>query len=93
MAKKYLTMIGIARKDDSRGAYAHIGYYRDTPNRNLRIYYCGSDGGDRFEYLGNAAKALEKLRAAWIANGIPADHIKCLYQTRDEFYHEMGVAR
>lgn len=86
MAKTYLVMIGVARR-----AWAHVGYYPDTPNRNLRIYYCGSDTGDRFEYLGNAAKALESLREAWISNGIPADQIKCLYQTRDEFYADMGV--
>ena len=91
MAKMYLTQIGIARSHNEGGAYAQIGYYRDTPNRNLRIYYCGSDCGDRFEYLGNAAKNLENLRAAWIANGIPAEHIKCVYQTRDEFYRMEGV--
>ena len=91
MAKKYLTMIGIARKDNFRGAYAHIGYYKDTPNRNLRIYYCGSDTGDRFEYLGNASKNLENLRAAWIANGTPEESIKCMYQTRDEFLRMEGI--
>jgi hypothetical protein len=63
--KKYLVSI-----QTPRGAIASIGYYADTPSKNYRIYYCGSDTGDRYEYIGNAARSLEKLAGTWRENGI-----------------------
>jgi hypothetical protein len=62
--KKYLISVR-----SWRGMIAHIGYYTDTPCKNYRIYYNGSDTGERFEYLGNAARHLEKLAAAWERGG------------------------
>lgn len=73
--KKYLVSI------ESR-AYAHIGYYADTPNKNYRIYYCGSDTGARYERIGNASRALERLAGAWQGNG-SAD-VKKHYATKNE---------
>ena len=63
--KKYLANIRTPH-----GASVSIGYYADTPNKNYRLYYCGSDTGDRFEYIGNAARALETLAEKWRENGI-----------------------
>lgn len=70
--KKYLISI-----KTPRGACASIGYYADTPEKNYRVYYCGSDTGERFEYIGNAARYLEKLAQEWSKNGI----------ANIEFYH------
>ena len=58
--KKYLTTI-----KNTHNAIANIAYYTDTPNKNYRIYYCGADVGARFEYLGNAARHLEKMADNW----------------------------
>lgn len=66
MKKEYLTEI-----HHPRGAFAGVEYYADTPNKKYRLYYCGTDTGERFEYLGNAARALSKLADAWKENGAP----------------------
>lgn len=58
--KKYLTAI-----KNTHGTFAHIAYYADTPDKNYRVYYCGSDIGVRFEYLGNASRYLEKMAGDW----------------------------
>lgn len=47
-----------------------IAFYADTPAKNYRLYYCGSDTGARYEYLRNAEKALLKLVQAQRKNGI-----------------------
>lgn len=65
MKNAYLTAI-----KTPRGACASICYYADTPEKNYRVYYCGSDTGTRFEYLGNAARSLEKLAVTWEKIGI-----------------------
>lgn len=75
--KKYLTGI-----QSGGGSCATIGYYTDTPNKNYRIYYCGSDTGERFEYIGNAARYLEKLAETWNKNGVTG--IKKQYSTADK---------
>ena len=62
--KKYLISI-----DSGCGAALYIGYYADTPNKNYRIYYCGSDSGRRYEKIGNAARYVETIAAAWARNG------------------------
>ena len=58
--KTYLSTI-----KSTHGTIANIAYYADTPNKNYRIYYCGSDIGERFEYLGNAARYLEQMADNW----------------------------
>jgi hypothetical protein len=75
--KKYLIQISAPG-----GVIAAIGFYADTPGKNYRIYYCGSDTGARFERLGNAAHALEKLAAAWENNNVP--QIKKTFGTLDD---------
>lgn len=75
--KKYLVLL-----ETPRGVVCNIGYYADTPNKNYRVYYCGSDTGRRFEYLGNAARYLEKLMQAWKNNGITG--IKKRYAARED---------
>lgn len=84
MAKKYITGI---KYTGSGGRYLslYVDYYPDTPNKNLRIYYLGSDMGQRYEYLGNAAREIERVRNCWIENGIPADEIRECWQTKEEF--------
>lgn len=75
--KKYLTSI-----KSGCGSCAAIGYYTDTPDKNYRIYYCGSDTGERFEYIGNAARYLEKLAETWNKNGVTG--ITKQYSTADK---------
>ena len=75
--KKYLSSIRTPY-----GAIMSIGYYADTPNKNYRIYYCGSDTGDRFDRLGNAARALGNMVKIWKNNGI-TEIIKS-YATKNE---------
>ena len=58
------------------GVVMHIGYYADTPCKNYRLYYCGSDCGYRFEYLGNASRALQSMAAAQVKNGITNHQFK-----------------
>jgi hypothetical protein len=53
-----------------RGVTVSIGFYPDTPNKNFRIYYCGSDTGLRYERLGNAAKRIEQYARDWAAHGV-----------------------
>ena len=53
-----------------RGAVLSIAYYADTPGKNYRLYYNGSDTGDRFEKLGNAENRLKKWLAIWEKRGI-----------------------
>ena len=53
-----------------RGATVNIGWYPDTPNKNYRIYYCGSDTGLRYERLGNASKRIERYANDWKKHGI-----------------------
>jgi hypothetical protein len=48
-----------------RGGIYSIAYYADTPNKNYRIYWCGSDTGERFDRLGNASRHLEALARTW----------------------------
>lgn len=59
-----------------------IAYYADTPGKNYRLYYCGSDTGARYEYLGNAEKALINIVRNQILNGVKG-HVYRL-ATRDE---------
>lgn len=47
-----------------------IAFYADTPNKNYRLYYCGSDTGARYEYLGNAEKALLNIVRDQMLNGV-----------------------
>jgi hypothetical protein len=53
-----------------RGVTVTIGYYPDTPNKNYRIYYCGSDTGERYEYPGNASRRLQRYAHDWTHHGI-----------------------
>ena len=75
--KTYLTAI-----KSSHGTTANIAYYADTPDKNYRVYYCGSDTGTRFEHLGNASRYLEKMADSWQK----FDHVIIFkkYTTRDE---------
>lgn len=84
--KKYLSHI-----THNNGATAFIAYYADTPNKNYRIYYCGSDTGERFEYLGNASKHLRNIAKLWRANG--AGNIIYKYSERDEIPQRGSNAR
>lgn len=74
--KKYLVAI------KSGGACASIAYYADTPAKNYRIYYNGSDIGLRYEYIGNAARHLERVALLWLSNGSYDITRECA--TRDE---------
>ena len=47
-----------------------IAFYADTPAKNYRIYYCGSDTGARYEYLANAERALLKIVQEQNKNGV-----------------------
>ena len=69
---------------NSGSTAAHIGYYADTPDRNYRIYYCGSDTGERFEYIGYAANYLRKLAEQWEGLGF---RVTYTYGTRDDVPH------
>lgn len=75
--KKYLVCI-----DHQRGARVSIGFYTDTPTKNYRVYYCGSDTGARFAYIGNAARYLEKMREIWTRDGAPP--VLQIYSTKNE---------
>ena len=57
--KKYLQSIEYA------DSVLSIAFYADTPNKNYRIYFCGSDTGARYEYLGNAEKYLLDMLHRW----------------------------
>ena len=48
------------------GQTLHIGFYPDTASKNYRIYGNGSDLGVRYEYLGNAERALKRIISAQI---------------------------
>jgi hypothetical protein len=74
--KKYLTSI------KSGGACASIAFYADTPAKNYRVYYNGSDIGLRYEYIGNAARHLERVALLWLSNG--AHDIRREYTPRDQ---------
>lgn len=63
--KKYLQAI-----TSPRGVCVHIAYYADTPDKNYRIYYCGSDTGARYEKLGNAARRLRRYAEDWKRHGV-----------------------
>lgn len=75
--KKYLQEI-----KSPRGTTAHIAYYADTPSKNYRIYYCGSDTGQRYEKLGNAAKRLKRYSDDWKKYG--AINVTEIYRSADE---------
>lgn len=75
--KKYLAYIR-----HPRGAIASIGFYADTPSKNYRIYYCGSDTGVRYEHLGNAARELGRIAEIWKSNG--AGEIVKAYAAKNE---------
>lgn len=62
--KKYITSVTTSKTT------INIAYYADTPNKNYRIYYCGSDTGARYEYLGNAERALINIVRDQILNGV-----------------------
>ena len=47
-----------------------IAFYADTPDKNYRIYYCGSDTGARYDRLGNAENALLNIVRAQALNGV-----------------------
>ena len=63
--KLYLTKFSIPARLN-----VHIAYYADTPTKNYRIYYNGADSGARFEYLGNAARALMELLTEQKKHGV-----------------------
>lgn len=75
--KKYLYSVSIPGR-----MWANVAFYADTPAKNYRIYYCGSDTGARFEYLGNAARALLQLVNDQNKNGVTGHIFE--YVTRDE---------
>lgn len=75
--KKYLTSI-----TSPRGVTVSVAYYTDTPTKNYRVYYCGSDTGQRYEKIGNASRCIEKYISSWARHGVT--DIKRQYQTRDE---------
>ena len=75
--KKYLTSI-----TSPRGVIVSVAYYADTPTKNYRVYYCGSDTGQRYENIGNASRRLENYISSWARHGVT--DIKRHYQTRDE---------
>lgn len=52
-------------KHPKTGAVLSIGAYADAMPKPFRIYYEGRDTGKRFEYLGNAARYLEKVAKEW----------------------------
>ncbi len=58
--KKYLYKI-----TSPRGVCVSIAYYADTPSKNYRVYYCGSDTGARYEKLGNASRRLKRYVDDW----------------------------
>jgi hypothetical protein len=76
--KKYLAKI-----TSPRGVCVSIAYYADTPSKNYRVYYCGSDTGARYENLGNAARRLERYAEDWRKYGNVTD-IKKEFSTADE---------
>lgn len=84
--QKYLVHIQIPG-----GAWCAVGYYADTPDKNYRIYYCGSDTGKRFERIGNAARYLASLAAAWEERGI--NGISKQYKTPGEIPQRGSNAR
>lgn len=63
------------------GAILSIGFYKDTPNKNYRIYYDGSDTGKRYERLGNAAREIKRVAIEQRKNGVKNTVI---YKTRSE---------
>jgi hypothetical protein len=64
-------LIGI---ESPRGTTVTIGYYPNTPDRNWRIYYCGSDTGARYQHLGNASRRLHRYIQDWTNHGITDIH-------------------
>lgn len=77
--KKYLASI-----TSPRGVCMSIAYYADTPNKNYRLYHCGVDTGERFEYYGNASRALHKYLRLWCAADIDITKVKTKYATKNE---------
>lgn len=75
--KKYLIQI-----KGGHGGRVHIAYYADTPNKNYRVYYNGSDSGQRYEKIGNAARFVETIAAAWARNG--QTNIFRIYGTKND---------
>ena len=65
MKKEYLLAITTASGADFR-----IGYYPDTPDKNYRLYYNGSDTGDRYDRVGNASRAVLRLAENWRRIGL-----------------------
>lgn len=63
--KQYLQAI-----KSTRSVSVYIAYYADTTTHNYRIYYCGSDTGERYSKLGNAARRLEKYAESWKMHGV-----------------------
>lgn len=63
--KRYIIAIS-----SPRGVTVNIGWYPDTPDKNYRIHYCGSDTGLRYERLGNAARRIERYAADWTRHGV-----------------------
>jgi hypothetical protein len=64
----------------SRGVTCNVAYYADTPDKNYRVYYCGSDTGLRYARLGNAARYIEN-RAYWWKRHDPDIAISMKYGT------------
>lgn len=86
-SKKYLISI-----TSGRGVVCSIAYYTDTPDKNYRIYCNGSDTGDRYEKLGNAARRLAETARAWeTRSGVRV--IDRQYATRDEIPQRGSNAR
>ena len=73
--KKYLYKI-----ECSSGASLYIGCYCDTPNKNYRIYYNGSDTGLRYEYIENAARHIKRIADIWNDKKILKE---CYYKTAE----------
>ena len=77
-SKKYLTSI-----TSPRGVCVYIAYYADTPCKNYRVYYCGSDTGERYEKIGNAARRLKRYAHDWKKYG-NVENIVETYTAADE---------
>lgn len=50
------------------GAILSIEAYADAMPKPFRIYYNGRDTGRRYEYIGNAARYLEKVARDWFTD-------------------------
>lgn len=80
MKKQYLLSI-TGKRPDGKSITFSAGFYCDTPNKNIRLYYDGSDAGYRYEYLGNASRHLEDTARGWAEYGVSVTR---KYGTKEE---------